>query len=198
MKFFFFQGWVKSKRKMKVVTFIDVSDGSTSGRLQVAIPKSVIPPLDIGASVKVDGTIQSFGNRGQIELLAENVEVIGPCKYEEGFPFVPNRSHSMEYVRKHLHFRPRTNIFGSILRIRSSAANEFRSHLNDNGFFEVNAPVLTSCDCEGAGEVFSVKPNSVQLLKEMVRKGEHEDDAFFGTRAYLSVSGQMHLEAAAR
>ena len=183
---------------MKVVTFIDVSDGSTSGQLQVALPKNASPQIDVGASVKVDGTIQSFGDKGQIELQAENIEVIGQCRYEDGYPFVPRRSHSMEYVRQHLHFRPRTNIFGSILRIRSSAANAFRNHLSDEGFFEVSAPILTSCDCEGAGEVFSVKPNNQQLLKQMARKVGLEDDAFFGSRAYLSVSGQMHLEAAAR
>lgn len=189
---------MKSKRKMKKVTFIDVSDGSSSEKLQIALPNELPSHLDVGASVKVDGTVQSFGKGGQIELLADSVEVIGPCNHEDGYPFAPRKTYSMEYIRKDLLYRPRTNIFGSVLRLRSNAASAFRNHLNGEGFYEVNAPVLTSSDCEGAGEVFSVKPNSQELLKQMAKQGQSEECAFFNSKVYLTVSGQMHLESAVR
>ncbi|KAJ1522977.1 hypothetical protein ONE63_002113 [Megalurothrips usitatus] len=192
------QGWIKAKRKMKAVTFIDISDGSTSDKLQVALLRDVAPNLDVGASVRVEGTLQTFGNKDQLELVAEKLEIIGQCKHEDGYPFNPRKSYSMEYIRQYLDFRPRTNIFSSVLRVRSSAANEFRNHLANEGFCELNTPVLTSCDCEGAGEVFSVKPHNENLLRQMARKGISEEDTFFNTKAFLSVSGQMHLESAVR
>ncbi|XP_034240353.1 probable asparagine--tRNA ligase, mitochondrial [Thrips palmi] len=192
------QGWVKSKRKMKLVTFIDVSDGSSSEKLQIAVTNEVPPQIDVGASVKVDGIVQSFGKKGQIELLAESVELIGPCNLEDGYPFAPRKTYSMEYIRQKLLYRPRTNLFSSVLRLRSNAATAFRNHLNAEGFYEVNAPILTSSDCEGAGEVFSVKPNNQELLKQMAKEGQSQECAFFNSKVYLSVSGQMHLEAAVR
>lgn len=189
---------MKSKRRMKQLTFIDVSDGSTCDRLQVAVPKNLGSQIDVGASVKIDGRIQHIQDKEEIELLAENVEVIGPCKYEDGYPFAPRTSYPMEYIRQHLDFRPRTNVFSSILRVRSGAAHTFRSYLSNEGYFEVNSPVLTSCDCEGAGEVFSVKPNNKTLIKLMSKDKQPEDEAFFNSKAFLSVSGQMHLESAVR
>lgn len=192
------QGWIKSKRKMKALTFIDVADGSTAEKLQVALPKNILPQFDVGASVKIDGTVQTFGSKGQIEILADNVEVIGSCNHNDGYPFAPKSTYSMEYVRQHLQFRPRTNLFSSVLRIRSCASNAFRDHLCKQGFYEVNTPILTSFDCEGGGEVFSVKPDSKNLLKTMAKTGVSEDEAFFDSKTYLTVSGQMHLESAVR
>lgn len=192
------QGWVKSKRKMKMVTFIDVSDGSSSEKLQIALPKKVPSHFDVGASVKICGTVQTFGQKGQIELLADSVELIGPCNIDEGYPFAPRKTYSLEYIRQNLLYRPRTNMFSSVLRLRSNAADAFRHHLNKEGFYEVNVPILTSSDCEGAGEVFSVKPNNQQLLKSMVKAGQSEESAFFNSKVYLTVSGQMHLESAVR
>ncbi|KAK3911362.1 putative asparagine--tRNA ligase, mitochondrial [Frankliniella fusca] len=193
------QGWIKSKRKMKSLTFIDLSDGSTAEKLQVALPKNIPSNFDVGASVKIDGIIQTFGSKGDIEILAENVELIGPCDPNDvGYPFAPKTSYTMEYIRQHLQFRPRTNQFSSVLRIRSCASNAFRNYLSNKGFFEVNTPILTSFDCEGGGEVFSVRPDNKSLLKNMAKAGTPEDEAFFGTKAFLTVSGQMHLESAVR
>lgn len=192
------QGWVKSKRKQKVATFLDVSDGSTPERLQIVVPHDLSTSIDVGASVKVEGTVRVFGKREQLELHAENVELLGPCKVEDGYPFAPRTTYVMPYIRQHLDFRPRTSIFSSIFRVRSRAANAFRNHLDSEGFFEVNAPILTSNDCEGAGEVFFVKPENQQLLRQMAKDGVTDDEAFFSSKAYLSVSGQMHLESAVR
>ena len=53
-------------------------------------------------------------------------------------------------------------------------------------------------DCEGAGEVFNVKPDNEALLKNMRRnETDKSEDIYFNQKVFLTVSGQLHLEAMA-
>ncbi|XP_043114864.1 probable asparagine--tRNA ligase, mitochondrial isoform X2 [Puntigrus tetrazona] len=95
----------------------------------------------------------------------------------------------MEYVRQFPHLRCRTNAFSSLLRIRSEATTAIQSFFRDKGYVQIHTPVITSNDCEGAGELFQVEPT-----------GHDSDDSnphFFSVPAYLTVSGQLHLEVMA-
>ncbi|RYN36509.1 hypothetical protein AA0116_g8937 [Alternaria tenuissima] len=60
-------------------------------------------------------------------------------------------------------------------------------------------PIITSSDCEGAGEVFTVAPevpsSSDKSSSNQIKKHE---DMFFGSPKYLTVSSQLHLEALAQ
>ncbi|XP_072376477.1 asparaginyl-tRNA synthetase [Diabrotica undecimpunctata] len=191
------KGWIKSLRKQKENYFLDISDGSTSERFQVVAPLSLVSKnITVGSSISTSGIVQTSPN-GQKELLANEINIYGDCIVTNGYPFAPRKKYSSEYVRQYLHFRPRTNKFSSLLRIRSAAQLYFHTFLTSRGYINVQTPILTSNDCEGAGEIFRVMPESEQLVKSMLKEDGSQEEAFFNTKAYLTVSGQLHLEAAA-
>lgn len=188
---------MKSLRKLKEVTFFDVSDGSSAKKLQVFVPRSLKPDnLTIGASVIVKGSLSTTLS-GQLELKADSIEVCGECKLTDGYPFLPKKKYSPEYVRQYIHLRPRTNKFAALLRIRSEATYAIHQHFKSEGYINIHTPVLTSNDCEGAGEVFTVRPECEKTLKGMAKPNVPLDEAYFNTKTYLTVSGQLQLEAVA-
>ncbi|KAL6259063.1 hypothetical protein P5V15_008984 [Pogonomyrmex californicus] len=193
------QGWVRALRKMKANVFADISDGSTCEMLQVVIPKMLKPDdLRYGSSVSVEGEL-ALTSDGKTELHATKVHVIGTCNVaEDEYPFAPRKKYDSDYIRQYLHLRPRTRNFSSLLRLRDLASTVIADHLRNRGFTSVHTPMLTSNDCEGAGEVFLVRPQSTEILKSMRREGQPEDEVYFDTTAFLTVSGQLHLEAVAR
>ena len=183
---------------MKDTIFVDVNDGSTSELLQVVVKKCDQPEnLTYGSSVAAMGELTLAPN-GKMELRASEIKVIGQCVVTDGYPFYPRKKYSNEYMREFLHFRPRTKTFASILRLRDIATSVMNEHLRSRGFISVNTPLITSNDCEGAGEVFTVKPDSQEILESMKKEGESPQHAYFNTKAYLTVSGQLQLEALAR
>uniref|UniRef100_A0A146LUL5 asparagine--tRNA ligase n=2 Tax=Lygus hesperus TaxID=30085 RepID=A0A146LUL5_LYGHE len=189
------KGWISALRKMKDNVFVDVIDGSSYQPLQVVLFKSDAPEaLQYGCSVKVKGDLVKNKN-SQIEMQNSELEVIGQCDLGEGFPFAPRKKYSMDYVRQFLHFRPRYSGFNSLFRLRNEATSGIHAFYKEKGYINVHTPILTSNDCEGAGEVFVVD-------KPPRRRGKNytpeEPVRFFDDEAYLTVSGQLHLEVAAR
>lgn len=183
---------------MKDNIFIDICDGSSPKPLQVVVPKSDKPDqLSYGSSITAEGKLALAPN-GRIELHANDVAVIGTCDVMDGYPFAPRKEYSEEYVRQYLHLRPRIRSFSSLLRLRDLASAAVGNYFRGRGFVNVHAPILTSNDCEGAGELFLVKPHSEKILKSMEREGVSEDESYFNTKTFLTVSGQLHLEIAAR
>ncbi|XP_033334209.2 asparagine--tRNA ligase, mitochondrial [Megalopta genalis] len=192
------QGWVRSVRKMKGIIFMDVSDGLTPNVLQVVIPKSdKLAKISYGCSVTAEGELVLAPN-GSSELHASNVTVIGECDVMDGYPFAPRKTYVDTYIRQYLHFRPRTKTFSSILRLRDLMSQGVGSYFKDRAFINVHTPVLTSNDCEGAGELFLVKPYSADIIKSMKRDGVSEEETYFNATTFLTVSGQLHLEVVAR
>ncbi|CAH0560747.1 unnamed protein product [Brassicogethes aeneus] len=190
------QGWVKSMRNQKENVFIDINDGSTDKKLQIFIPQKITPyGVNTGSSIRVMGVLK-HSPKGQLELNAENIDLIGECVLSKGYPFMPRKQYTLEYIRQYLQFRPRTNKFSSMLRVRSAANLAIHNFFCNEGFLNVQSPILTSNDCEGAGEVFKVIPESKEIIKSMIKEGLSLDEGFFNTKAFLSVSGQLHLEAA--
>ncbi|XP_014218925.1 probable asparagine--tRNA ligase, mitochondrial [Copidosoma floridanum] len=192
------QGWVKAVRKMKENIFLDVVDGTTCQPLQVVLKKNQKPEnLGYGCSIAADGEISQAPN-GRAELQVESLTVIGGCELE-GYPFLPRKQYSTDYIRKYLHMRPRTRKFSSILRLRDATDSIIRDHFRNRGFVHIHTPILTSNDCEGAGENFYVQPYSTELLQEMKKdRIDDEREIYFDTKAFLTVSGQLQLEACAR
>lgn len=149
----------------------------------------------MGASVVVNGYLGSTP-QGQPELSAENIEICGPCVVTDGYPFLPRKQYPPEYIRQFLHLRPRTNKFSALLRIRSQATSAIHQHFMSEGYVNIHTPILTSNDCEGAGEIFKVLPENKKLLQNMRKADKNDDEAYFNCKSYLTVSGQLHLEAA--
>ncbi|NXM87454.1 SYNM protein, partial [Oenanthe oenanthe] len=187
--FFYLQGWVRSVRSQKEVLFLHVNDGSSLESLQVvADPSLEKRDLTFGSAVEVQGKLVKSPHRMQnMELQAETIRVVGPCDIWS-FPLKMRERHPLEYVRQFPHLRCRNNTLGALLRIRSEATAGIHSFFQDNGYVHIHTPIITSNDCEGAGDLFQI---------EVKAKDSAEETHFFNVPAFLTVSGQLHLEVMA-
>ncbi|NXA66140.1 SYNM protein, partial [Mohoua ochrocephala] len=183
-------GWVRSVRSQKEVLFLHINDGSSLESLQVvADPSLEKRDLTFGSAVEVQGKLVKSPHRMQnMELQAETIHVVGPCDIWS-FPLKMKERHPLEYVRQFPHLRCRSNTLGALLRIRSEATAAIHSFFQDNGYVHIHTPIITSNDCEGAGELFQI---GVSWAKESA-----ENTHFFNVPAFLTVSGQLHLEVMA-
>uniref|UniRef100_A0A1Y1LFX4 asparagine--tRNA ligase n=3 Tax=Photinus pyralis TaxID=7054 RepID=A0A1Y1LFX4_PHOPY len=188
------KGWIKASRKMKQHLFLDVNDGSCSKNLQVIATTANASSLTSGSSIIATGVLQ-HSPKNEFELNSEHIELCGGCNIQDGYPFAPRKVYSTDYVRQYLHFRPRTSHFSSLLRIRDAATRAIHNFFHKEGYLHVHTPILTSNDCEGAGETFAVVPNNQETLKNMVRSHLLPEEAYFNSKTFLTVSAQLHLEA---
>nr|XP_030124605.3 probable asparagine--tRNA ligase, mitochondrial isoform X2 [Taeniopygia guttata] len=185
------RGWVRSVRSQKEVLFLHINDGSSLESLQVvADPSLETRDLTFGSAVEVQGKLVKSPHRMQnMELQAETIHVVGPCDIWS-FPLKMKERHPLEYVRQFPHLRCRNNTLGALLRIRSEATAGIHSFFQDNGYVHIHTPIITSNDCEGAGELF-------QIETSREAKESAENTHFFNVPAFLTVSGQLHLEVMA-
>jgi len=196
------RGWVRTRRDSKAgLSFVNVSDGSCFDPIQVVaqntLPNYVdeIARLTAGCAVIATGTLVPSQGKGQaFEIQASKIEIVGWVDDPETYPIQP-KAHTMEYLREVAHLRPRTNTFGAVTRVRDCIAKAIHRYFHERGFFWINTPIITASDAEGAGQMFRV---STLDLANLPRddKGKidwHQD--FFGKETYLTVSGQLNVEA---
>ena len=182
-------GWVKNLRDSKVIGFIELNDGSFFKGVQIVINDDLnnfkeIVALNIGSAITVVGKVVITKEAKQpFEIVATNITVEGTSVPE--YP-LQNKRHSMEFLREIAHLRGRTNTFLAVNKVRGVLSYEIHKFFNDNGFLNIHTPIITSSDCEGAGEMFRV------TTLEDTTKDEKED--FFGKKAHLTVSGQLLAE----
>ncbi|EPY49577.1 asparagine-tRNA ligase Slm5 [Schizosaccharomyces cryophilus OY26] len=194
-------GWIRSLRKSKNVCFAMVSDGTCQQPIQVVATPEQAHLLSYGASVKVQGKLEiskkaALGKQ-QYELLAEKIDLYG--KVNNDYP-IQKKNLTTEFLRQYPHLRVRTAKQNDMFRLRSDTLEGLRSFLAKNDFIETNPPLLTSSDCEGAGEVFLVTPHSKEndfAGNSNVSNKDEQKSLFFGTPTFLTVSTQLHLEALA-
>ncbi len=196
------RGWVRTRRDSKAgFSFIHISDGSCFATLQVVagggLPnyRSEILHVGPGCSVTVAGTLVESRGRGQsVEVQAGDVRVEGWVEDPDTYPISPKR-HSFEFLREVAHLRPRTNTFGAIARVRHCLAMEVHSFFDSCGYAWIHTPIITASDTEGAGELFRV--STLELANLALDKDGEPDFAhdFFGREAFLTVSGQLNVEA---
>jgi len=191
------QGWVKTRRSSKAVSFVQVSDGSTLADIQVVADESLpnfqaVDALTTGCSVSIIGTLVESPGKGQkYEIHAKSIEVVGESD-PDVYPLQKKR-HTVEFLRDIAHLRPRTNTFGAMARVRNALAYAIHSFFQDKGFLFLQAPMITASDAEGAGAMFRV--TTLDLEKVPMKDGavDAEED-FFGKPTFLTVSGQLEAE----
>jgi asparaginyl-tRNA synthetase len=190
-------GWVKTSRFSKNVSFVHVFDGSTTGTVQIvlepALAERFAQSLTISAAVRIRGRWQtSPGKEQALEVLAEDVEIVGASDATT-YPIQKNKKGpmSLETLRTLGQFRPRTNTFQSVFRVRSILSDEIHRFFQSRGFLWIHTPILTASDAEGAGELFQVSTSHTP-------DGVDPKTGFFGKGVYLTVSGQLEVEAFAQ
>ncbi|CAM3449636.1 asparagine--tRNA ligase [Pseudostreptobacillus hongkongensis] len=191
-------GWVKKIRAQKNFGFIEFNDGTYFQGIQVVFEDKLnnfeeISKLTIYSSIKVKGQIVESQGKGQsYEIKATEISVYD--KADSDNP-LQNKRHGMDFLRTIAHLRPRTNTFNAAFRVRSLLAYAIHKFFMDQDFVYVQTPLFTGIDAEGAGEMFQVTTfdlNNIDKTEE--GKIDYTKD-FFGKPAYLTVTGQLHVEA---
>jgi len=191
-------GWVRSKRESKNITFLSINDGSTIDNIQIVVNvddldnEKLLSNIHIGAALSIIGKlVESVGSKQKIEIYSNNIKILGFADLD--YP-IQSKKHSLEFLREKIHLRYRTNTFGAIVRIRHSMIFAIHKYFNDNGFFNVHTPIITDSDAEGAGDMFQV---TTLDLKNIQKNGIDFNDDFFGKSVNLTVSGQLEAELVA-
>lgn len=190
------QGWVRTRRDTGSFSFLEINDGSCLANLQVIAENTLdnygdeVKKLSAGCSAVISGTLAESPAKGQdVELHAEMVNVVGWADSED-YPLQKKR-HSFEFLREITHLRPRTNALGAVARVRSRLSFGVHQFFQERGFYQVHTPIITTSDCEGAGEMFTV---STENSAPMDTAKTSEQKSFFGKAAGLTVSGQLQAE----
>jgi asparaginyl-tRNA synthetase len=219
------QGWVRTRRDSKGgFSFVELNDGSSQGNVQIVAGSDLpnyeteIKKLPTGASISVEGEVKASPAKGQAtEVHASQIIVHGQADAEK-YP-LQKKGHSFEFLRTIAHLRPRTNTFGAISRIRNCVCRSIHNFFQEQGFLYIHTPIITGSDCEGAGALFRVttlnppsgtppsggrqtpEQETIQAAhaprSDAPRSGGEIDFSkdFFHRPTYLTVSGQLQVEA---
>jgi asparaginyl-tRNA synthetase len=185
------RGWVKTRRDSKNVHFIQLNDGSSPTDLQVVLDEGVVTPdvvatITTGACISVEGELVASPGKGQsVELKATSIHVHGGAP-AESYP-LQKKKHTLETLREIGHLRPRSNTFGAVFRVRNALAYAIHKFFQERGFLYIHAPLISSSDAEGAGQMFQV------TTLDLGKPPDFAQD-FFGKKTYLTVSGQLEAE----
>lgn len=187
-------GWVRTARSGKNVSFAEISDGSTPSSLQVVFNRDNfrdLPGLATGSCIKVTGRIvESPGQEQSRELEALRLEVVGPAG--EDYPLQKKR-HTLEFLRSIPHLRVRTNTFGAVFRMSHHLSLAIHRFFDENGFYFIHAPLITTSDAEGAGESFQVTSMPLDSISIVDGDVDYSRD-YFRRKAFLTVSAQLEAE----
>ena len=213
-------GWVRTKRDMKNLVFVEVNDGSCFAGIQCTFDRgagidaqteAAFSALTTGAAVRISGKLVSSPASGQaVEIAAAGLRVLGEAPAEtvsgktpdldvQAYPLQKKR-HSLEFLREIAHLRARTNTFGAVARLRSRMAFAIHRYFQERDFHYLHTPVITAGDAEGAGAMFQVTTlDPAAIAKDMATgngaaySADYTKD-FFGKKTYLTVSGQLEAE----
>ena len=196
------KGWVRTRRDSKAgISFVHLSDGSSFHPIQVVAPSTLpnyadeVLKLTAGCAVKATGTVVPSQGKGQsFEMQASAIKVVGWVDDPDTYPIQP-KPHTMEFLREVAHLRPRTNVIGAATRVRHTLAKAIHRFFDDNGFLWVNTPIITASDAEGAGALFRVSSLDLANLPRTPQGTVDFAKDFFGRESFLTVSGQLNVEA---
>ena len=190
-------GWVRDFRQQTENAFISLHDGSTGEILQIICSNSILDNFSElenmrGACIQVTGNVIKSPAKGQlIELVASNIKVLGDVQDKRSILLAKNVQ--LDTLRSYQHLRPRFRTFGYIYKIRSTLLKNIHTFFHANNFYNIDPNIITTSDCEGAGEVFTI--TTLDLNKNNAEDNYKND--FFSKQAFLTVSSQLQLEALA-
>lgn len=206
-------GWARTLRsgENSKIMFVELNDGSCAKSLQIVVQNNIpnfeeLLKANVATCLLLKGKLVKSPAKGQeIEMLLDNpdehsIEVCGHNLDPKAYPLGGKKFHPVEHIRKFLHLRPKTKLIGSVARIRNSLSFATHQFFNSLGFLYVHTPIITTSDCEGAGEMFNV----TTLVSKNKKVDEIPSDKntklvdytkdFFSRAAFLTVSGQLDVE----
>ncbi|WWO97034.1 MAG: asparagine--tRNA ligase [Candidatus Dasytiphilus stammeri] len=195
-------GWVRTRRSSSAgISFLTINDGSCLNSVQVIAYKSLINyqkeilHLSTGCSVIVIGKLVMSPGKGQFfEIVSETIKILGWIKNPNTYP-ISAKKHSLEYLRKITHLRPRTTLLGAITRIRHTIAQAIHIFFNQKGYWWISTPIITCSDTEGTGSMFRITTLDLNHLPHNSWGKVDFTKDFFGKETFLTGSGQLNGEA---
>ena len=194
------RGWVRTVRGSAALAFVNVTDGSCFAPIQVVANDTLgnfdaVKALTPGCSVIARGTLVKSQGKGQsFEIQASDIEIVGLVEDPLTYPIQP-KPMSPEFLREVAHLRPRTNLFGAVTRIRHCLAQAVHRFFHEQGFYWISTPIITTSDAEGAGQMFRVSTLDLANLPRGKDGAVDFSRDFFGKETFLTVSGQLNVEA---
>jgi len=173
-------GWLYNKRSSGKIWFLMLRDGT--GIVQGIINKKEVSEqvfalqdtLTQETSLVVRGVVNKDDRApGGYELWIRDIRV---NQIAEEYP-ISLKEHGTEFLMDHRHLWLRSKMQTAILRIRHEVVRSIRDFFDDRGFTLVDAPIFTPNACEGTTTLFETE--------------------YFGSKAYLTQSGQLYMEAGA-
>jgi len=192
------RGWVRSRRDSKGIMFIELNDGSRFKSIQLVVDAGIVPDeilkqVTTGSSIQAQGALVASPAKGQaVELKVASIHVYGtadPATYP-----LQKKGHTLEFLRDIAHLRVRSNTFGAAFRVRNALTHAIHSFFQERGFIYVQTPIITTSDCEGAGQMFAVTTLNLQQPPHAPDGKIDWQQDFFAKPAYLTVSGQLEGE----
>jgi asparaginyl-tRNA synthetase len=192
------RGWIRSRRDSKGVTFIELNDGSRFKSMQLVVDSGVVPDdilkqVTTGSSIEASGVLVESPAKGQaVELKVSHIHVYGsadPATYP-----LQKKGHTLEFLREISHLRVRSNTFGAAFRVRNALTRAIHNFFQERDFIYVQTPIITTSDCEGAGQMFNVTSLNMNKPPHALDGRVDWQQDFFGRPAYLTVSGQLEAE----
>lgn len=196
------RGWVRTRRDSKAgLSFVQLHDGSCFDTLQIVAQAELanydaeVKHLSAGCAIIAHGTLAESQGKGQnVEVQADAIEVVGWVDDPDSYPIAPKR-HTFEYLRTVAYLRPRTNTIGAVTRVRHTLAQAVHRFFHERGFFWIHTPIITASDAEGAGALFRVSTLDLANPPRTPEGNIDFDRDFFGRETFLTVSGQLNIEA---
>jgi asparaginyl-tRNA synthetase len=192
------RGWVRSRRDSKGITFIELNDGSRFKSIQLVVEagtlsEDTLKQISTGSSIAATGVLVESPAKGQaVELKVASIQLYGTAD-PTAYP-LQKKGHTLEFLREISHLRVRSNTFGAAFRVRNALTHAIHTFFQERDFVYVQTPIITTSDCEGAGQMFCVTTlNLPQTPRTADGKVDWQQD-FFGKPAYLTVSGQLEAE----
>lgn len=191
-------GWVRTARSSKDFGFIEINDGSFFKGLQIVFAADLsnfteVEKIGVGSSLEVEGELVESPAAGQaFELQAKKITIISQASAE--YP-LQKKKHSFEFLRTIAHLRVRSNTFSAVFRLRSVLSFAIHKFFYEEGFSYIHTPIISTSDCEGAGEMFQVTTLDLKNPPKDAKGEINYAEDFFGKHAGLTVSGQLNAEA---
>ncbi|WP_010531090.1 aspartate--tRNA ligase [Lentibacillus jeotgali] len=190
------KGWVQTRRDLGGLIFIDLRDRSglvqvvfnpdhSKAALEAAEAVRTEYVLEITGSVvkRDEGTVNPAMGTGRIEVIAKDLTILNKAKTP---PFlIQEETDVAEDLRlKYRYIDLRRNKLQETFKMRHRTTQAIRNFLNDDGFLEMETPILTKSTPEGARDYlvpsrvhhgqFYALPQSPQLFKQLIMMGGFE------------------------
>ncbi|CDR93767.1 asparaginyl-tRNA synthetase family protein, putative [Babesia bigemina] len=232
-------GWCKTVRMQNAgkLGFVIINDGSCKADLQVivhegAIGHDIVSKCTAGTTASVKGilverppkaaaaqdapkeeTLEAIAQKYEVHVCSfegHRFEIIGENRDAAKYP-IAKKYITHEFLREVAHLRPRSYFISAVMRVRSALAMATHTYFQRLGCIYLSTPLITTTDCEGAGELFQVTTIlegcrtmgdlSKRMLGGDAQKAKTLEEMeldfkkdFFKRRAFLTCSGQLSAE----